>query len=140
MASLAFVPIERAVSPPPVEAPAVTPKPAPPPPPPEPLVPSGWQATDYDGVFLRWCTEDPACQAAKGHTSSGGYVLAQVWCNLRRCGDIYARVNLIAENGTVVGWTNDTGYGDRGQVVQLTFSSYQENWDKVRLTQLRIRG
>ena len=46
-----------------------------------------------------------------------------VWCKERACGDIYARLN-ISQNGTVVGWTNETAYGGFGQKVVLTFGSY----------------
>lgn len=59
-------------------------------------------------------------------------------CKERACGDIYGRVNLISSSGVVVGWTNDTGYGDIGQKVQLTFDSYQDGWEKAQLTELRL--
>ena len=47
-----------------------------------------------------------------------------VWCRDKSCGNIYAKVNFIqGEGGPVVGWTNDTAYGDYGQKVILTFQT-----------------
>jgi len=68
-----------------------------------------------------------------------GYVGALVWCKEKACGDIYGRVNLLDANSRVVGWTNETGYGSRGDEVQLTFDHYQD-FSKASLTELNIRG
>lgn len=104
-----------------------------------PAAPEGWTATDTPGVYWRWCEESDNCSSDKVLGDSG-YVLALVWCKDRACGDIYGRVNLINAEGVVVGWTNDTAYGDIGQKVQLTFSSYVDSWKKTQLTELNIRG
>lgn len=69
---------------------------------------------------------------------NSGYVLMQVWCKEVACGNIYGRVNLIDGNDVVIGWTNDTAYGDTGQVVQLTFSSFQK-FSTAELTRLTFR-
>lgn len=95
----------------------------------------GWSDTDRAGVYWRWCSQD--CDSSKA--IAGRYVIAEVWCRDTACGDIYGRVNLMNKQGTVIGWTNDTAYGDVGQKVLLTFDSYQD-FDTVRLTELNIRG
>lgn len=106
-------------------------------PPKKPIAPAGWNTTDTEGVYWRWCTNDPECSSDKV-IGDNSYNLMQVWCKEKACGDIYGRVNLISSSGVVVGWTNDTGYGDVGQKVQLTFDSYQEDWETARLTELNI--
>lgn len=105
---------------------------------PKAVDPNGWHASSVSGIYWRWC-DSPDCTTAKviGDNSS---VLAQVWCKTRACGDIYAQINLISDSDVVVGWTNDTAYGDYGQKVQLTFQSSQGGWSKARLTTLRVGG
>ena len=105
-------------------------------PPAEP--PPGWTASDHPGIFWRWCTKDPEC-SSDGVIGDGSYVLMQVWCKERACGDIYAQVNLVNDSGVVVGWTNDSGYGGFGQKVQLTFDPTQDNWKTAQLTELNVR-
>jgi hypothetical protein len=114
---------------------STTSTPTPPKPPANP-VPAGWQETNTAGVYQRWCTN--TCDSSKV-IGDAGYVILQVWCKEQACGDIYGRVNLLDSSGTVVGWTNDTGYGDTGQKVQLTFSSYQD-FAKAQLTELNFRS
>lgn len=98
-------------------------------------IPKGWYKSDRDGIFWKWCTQD--CDSSKVIGDSR-YSLMQVWCRDEKCGDIYARVNLEDKNGVVIGWTNDTGYGDKGQKVLLTFQSYQ-NYEKAALTEMNFR-
>jgi hypothetical protein len=105
---------------------------------PKPADPNGWRQSDHPGVYWRWC-DSPDCSTNKV-IGDNSYALAQVWCKTRACGDIYARVNFISDSGVVIGWTNDTGYGDYGQKVQLTFQSSDSEWSKVRLTELNIRN
>lgn len=105
---------------------------------PKPADPNGWRQSEYPGIYWRWC-DPPDCRTNKV-IGDNAYVLAQVWCKTRACGDIYARVNFISDDDVVVGWTNDTSYGDYGQKVQLTFQSSDGGWSKVRLTELNIRG
>ena len=100
--------------------------------------PPGWETTDKPGVYWRWCTNDSECSTDKV-LGENKYSLMQVWCKERACGDIYGQVNLISSAGVVVGWTNDTGYGDIGQKVQLTFDSHQDGWERAQLTKLNIR-
>jgi hypothetical protein len=107
--------------------------------PPNP-VPAGWKATDQDGIYWRWCDAGDGNCTASRVIGDNDFVLAQVWCKDRACGDIYARVNLISESGVVVGWTNDTAYGGSGQVVQLTFSTHQTDWKKAQITELHFRS
>lgn len=99
--------------------------------------PQGWTETGTDGIYFRFCTENPECSSG-AVIGDNRYVLMQVWCKARACGDIYARVNLLNDAGTVVGWTNDTAYGDVGQKVQLTFDSFQEDWVNARLTEFQF--
>ena len=74
------------------------------------------------GIFIRWCGGKNA--PCPGRESYQDYSWrAMVWCKERACGDIYAKLN-ISQNGTVVGWTNETAYGGYGQKVVLTFGSY----------------
>jgi hypothetical protein len=117
-------------------SPTVTTQPTPPPAPPAPP-PPGWKVSEHEGIFWRWCTNDPACSSDRV-IGDGSYVLMQVWCKDRPCGDIYAQVNLINAQDVVVGWTNDSGYGDIGQKVQLTFHATQDDWETARLTQLSV--
>jgi hypothetical protein len=80
-----------------------------------------WEASN--GVYLRWCTDANPCpgNASDHYTSSVWRAMA--WCKERACGDIYARMN-ISSGGAVIGWTNDTAYGDFGEKVVLTFGSH----------------
>ena len=96
----------------------------------------GWWEIQ-DGIFIRWCDrEHPSCP---GNTRSyTDYTWrAMVWCKERACGDIYARMN-ISQNGTVVGWTNETAYGGYNQKVVLTFGSYTQG--SGRIVEFRARG
>lgn len=101
-------------------------------------VPPGWSATGAQGIYWRWCPEQ-AC-STEAVIGDNAFVLAQVWCKDRACGDIYGRVNFLDANKVVVGWTNDTAYGDAGQVVQLTFDTHLKNWSTAKLTNLNVRG
>ena len=105
---------------------------------PEPAKPQGWKFTGTKGVYWKWCDSFDRCDSSKV-IGDNGFVRALVWCKERACGDIYGRVNLLDGNGTVVGWTNDTGYGGAGQKVQLTFDSFQD-FKSASLTELNIRG
>lgn len=87
------------------------------------------------GILARYCTSGPKPCSSGAVIGDQSYVLVEIWCKERACGDIYAKVNLLDSEGTVVGWTNDTSYGGYGQKVLLTFSSYQENWSKARLVE-----
>ena len=81
----------------------------------------GWWEQE-PGIFVRWCGGKYA--SCPGKESYQDYSWrAMVWCKERACGDIYARLN-ISQNGTVVGWTNETAYGGYGQKVVLTFGSH----------------
>ena len=73
------------------------------------------------GIFLTWC-KNVYCPGPTSNGYSDYTWRAMVWCKERACGNIYARLN-ITQNGTVVGWTNDTAYGGYGQKVVLTFGS-----------------
>lgn len=96
--------------------------------------PKGWSQTDTPGIYYRWCHN---CKAPA--YSIGSYVQLKIWCKEQACGDIYARVNLLDGQGTVVGWTNDTAYGGIGQKVVLTFDS-AENYKSVEITELNFRS
>ena len=98
----------------------------------------GWKEVE-DGIYRRWCTTGPNPCSSAGVIGDGSYVLVEIWCKERACGDIYGRVNLLDSNGTVVGWTNDTGYGGLGQKVVLTFDSYRDGWTSAQLTELNFR-
>ena len=78
-----------------------------------------WQ--QQPGIYVRWCTDKNPCPYTKSYQDYTWK--AMVWCKERACGDIYARLN-ISQNGTVVGWTNETAYGGYNQKVVLTFGSY----------------
>ena len=78
-----------------------------------------WQ--QQPGIYVRWCTDKNPCPYTKSYQDYTWR--AMVWCKERACGDIYARLN-ISQNGTVVGWTNETAYGGYNQKVVLTFGSY----------------
>ena len=86
-----------------------------------------WQPTK--GIFVRWCNNASSRYPEKGDCPRTDAYLdtvwrMMVWCRDTRCGDIYAKVNLSQTNdGPVIGWTNDTAYGDYGQKVILTFQS-----------------
>lgn len=84
----------------------------------------GWEPTARGGVYWRWCSEGEC--SSDEVARDNGFVLMKVWCKDALCGDIYGRVNLLDSRKRVVGWTNDTGYGKRGQMVLLTFDSPRE--------------
>ncbi|MDA9587373.1 hypothetical protein N9R98_00795, partial [bacterium] len=80
----------------------------------------GWWEKE-PGIFMRWCgDEHPYCPGKRSYQDYSWR--AMVWCKERACGNIYAKLNIL-QNGTVVGWTNETAYGGYGQKVVLTFGS-----------------
>ena len=91
------------------------------------------------GIYGRWCTQ--TCNKASVIGSSS-YWLLEVWAKDRAAGDIYARINVL-QNGTVVGWTNDTAYLSRGQRGVMTFTKhlpgYGSNYS-AQLTEFNARG
>ena len=72
------------------------------------------------GIYGRWCTQTCSKAEVIGNAS---YWLMEVWAKDRAAGDIYAQIN-VKENGTVIGWTNDTAYLSKGQKGILTFTKY----------------
>lgn len=99
---------------------------------------AGWWE-QAPGIFVRWCTRGPNKCSSGGVIGDSSYALMEVWCKERACGDIYAQVNLM-DSSQVVGWTNDTGFGDRGAKVTLTFDSYRDDWNQAELVKFRARG
>jgi len=98
--------------------------------------PNGWESTSKQGVYQKWC-KTGECDTGKV-TEGQRYSILMLWCKEAPCGDIYGQVNLYNGSGVVVGYTNDTGYGDKGEKVLLTFSSYQD-FSSMRLTELNLR-
>jgi hypothetical protein len=99
-------------------------------------VTEGWEATSKEGVYSKWCKVGE-CDATRV-IGEQRYVILMVWCKESACGDIYARANLLNASGVVIGYTNDTGYGNLGDKVQLTLSSYSD-FSSMRLTELNLR-
>jgi uncharacterized protein YmfQ (DUF2313 family) len=87
------------------------------------------------GIYARWCNS--TCTGAQSYMD---YVWRlEVWCKEMACGDIYARINIQnGDTGPVVAWTNDTGYGDIGQKVILTFQSATNG--NASLIEFKARG
>ena len=79
----------------------------------------GWFELDK-GIYGRWCTNTCSNAEVIGDSS---YWLMEVWAKDRAAGDIYAQINVM-ENGTVIGWTNDTAFLARGQKGVMTFTKY----------------
>ena len=98
-------------------------------------IPEGWETTSKEGVYSKWCKVGE-CDTSKMSGQQGSILM--LWCKEQACGDIYAQVNLINASGVVIGYTNDTGYGKKGDKVQLTLSSYS-NFSKIELTELNLR-
>jgi len=95
----------------------------------------GWQEIET-GILVRWCTDAQPCPESD---SFSDYTWrAMVWCRDRACGDIYSRINISDPNGVVLGWTNDTAYGDIGQKVVLTFGSSTSG--RAQITEFIARG
>jgi hypothetical protein len=99
-------------------------------------LPAGWSTTSKEGVYTKWCKKGE-CDTSSV-IGEQRYAILMVWCKESACGDIYARVNLLNANGVVIGYTNDTGYGNLGDKVQLTISSYSD-FSSMRLTELKLR-
>ena len=99
-------------------------------------VPEGWEATSKEGVYSKWCKVGE-CDTSR-LIGEQRYAILMVWCKETACGDIYAQVNLLNASGVVIGYTNDTGYGNKGDKVQLTLSSYSD-FSKMQLTELNLR-
>jgi hypothetical protein len=93
----------------------------------------GWWETE-PGILVRWCDD---CSGSETYMD---YVWRmEVWCKERACGDIYARINIQrGSDGPIVGWTNETAYGDIGQRVILTFQSSTPG--NASLTEFKARG
>ena len=106
-----------------------------PPTPKLPTIPKGWKESPRKGVFWRFCTDADQCVP---FTARYGVSLI-VWCRDRACGDIYVRANIETKE-TVVGWTNDTGYGRLGDRVQIDLDTYQSAGDYFQITEMKIRG
>ena len=98
-------------------------------------IPEGWETTSKEGVYSKWCKVGE-CDTSKMSGQQGSILM--LWCKEQACGDIYAQANLINASGVVIGYTNDTGYGKKGDKVQLTLSSYS-NFSKIELTELNLR-
>jgi hypothetical protein len=98
-------------------------------------IPEGWETTSKEGVYSKWCKVGE-CDTSKMSGQQGSILM--LWCKEQACGDIYAQVNLINASGVVIGYTNDTGYGKKGDKVQLTLSSYS-NFSNIELTELNLR-
>jgi len=96
----------------------------------------GWWQQE-PGIYVRWCDGDnPSCPATNNYED---YVWrAMVWCKDRACGDIYAKINILDENGTVIGWTNETAYGGYGQKVVLKFGAYTKG--RAQIVEFNARG
>lgn len=94
----------------------------------------GWWEQEK-GIFVRWCSDTNPCPETDTYLDSSWR--AMVWCKERACGDIYAKLN-ITNQDVVVGWTNDTAYGDIGQKVVLTFQSSTSG--KGRIVEFKARG
>jgi hypothetical protein len=94
-----------------------------------------WEASN--GVYVRWCTDANPCPGSASDHYTAKVWRAMVWCKERACGDIYARMN-ISSGGAVIGWTNDTAYGDYGQKVVLTFGSHLSG--KGQIVEFNARG
>jgi len=95
----------------------------------------GWWA-EQPGIFVRWCSKVP-CPGPTSNGYSNYTWRAMVWRKERACGDIYAGLNIL-NDGTVVGWTNDTAYVGYGQKVVLTFGSSTRG--KGQLDEFKARG
>ena len=96
----------------------------------------GWREAQ-PGIFFRWCKPDSSCPGSAQDHYSDTVWRAMVWCKERACGDIYARMNIL-NGGVVVGWTNDTAFGDYGQKVVLTFGSHIRG--SGRIVEFKARG
>jgi hypothetical protein len=99
-------------------------------------LPAGWSTTSKEGVYTKWCKKGE-CDTSSV-IGEQRYAILMVWCKESACGDIYARVNLLNASEVVIGYTNDTGYGNLGDKVQLTLSSYSD-FSSMRLTELTLR-
>ena len=99
-------------------------------------LPAGWSTTSKEGVYTKWCKKGE-CDTSSV-IGEQRYAILMVWCKESACGDIYARVNLLNASEVVIGYTNDTGYGNLGDKVQLTLSSYSD-FSSMRLTELKLR-
>jgi len=99
-------------------------------------IPEGWDTTSKEGVYSKWCKVGE-CDTSRV-MGEQKYAILMVWCKEVACGDIYARVNLLNATGVVIGYTNDTGYGNKGDKVQLTLSSYND-FSEMQLTELNLR-
>ena len=95
----------------------------------------GWWEQE-PGIFVRWC-EDSNCPGRASDHYSDYVWRAMVYCRDRACGDIYARLNILQDD-IVVGWTNETAYGGRGQKVVLTFGSSTQG--SGRIVEFTARG
>jgi hypothetical protein len=99
-------------------------------------LPAGWSTTSKEGVYTKWCKKGE-CDTSSV-IGEQRYAILMVWCKESACGDIYARVNLLNASEVVIGYTNDTGYGNLGDKVQLTLSSYSD-FSSMHLTELKLR-
>lgn len=95
----------------------------------------GWWEAEK-GIFIRWCGDNNPCPG-NAKSNSDYTWRAMVYCRDRACGDIYARLNILQDD-VVVGWTNDSAYGDIRQKVVLTFGSSTQG--SGRIVEFSARG
>ena len=94
------------------------------------------------GIFVKWCKNASSSYPKRGdcpYTDSymDSVWRMMVWCKERSCGNIYAKINILqGSDGPVVGWTNDTAYGDYGQKVVLTFQT-SSNGNRASLVEFK---
>ena len=94
------------------------------------------------GIFVKWCKNASSSYPKRGDcpytdTYMDSVWRMMVWCKERSCGNIYAKINILqGSDGPVVGWTNDTAYGDYGQKVVLTFQT-SSNGDRASLVEFK---
>jgi hypothetical protein len=91
-----------------------------------------WHPGPVKGTYWAWCDD---CSPDVIGTDQNAWVV-QVWCKKQDCGNIYVQGNLIKDD-VVVGWTNATGYGYKGDKVNLTLSTYKD-CDSITLTHMNM--
>ena len=88
--------------------------------------PPGWAKTEMPGIYFNVCKSSqalPDCVAARSKLAEDVGLVVRFWCKKVACKDIYIEASQIADSGANLGWTNDSAYGERGDVVYLALQA-----------------
>jgi hypothetical protein len=77
---------------------------------------------EVPGIYFTLCSHSkmtPECIASRASLSNDSGLVVKIWCKDFPCGDIYIEANQVADSGAVLGFANNSGYGQKGDIIYL---------------------